>query len=34
MTLWIGWTLIAGGLTGAITAAVKGGKRASVPAAA
>jgi hypothetical protein len=34
MTLWIGWTLIAGGLTGAITAAVKRGKRAESVATA
>ena len=35
MTLWIGWTLIAGGLTGSITAAIKGGKRReAVPTAA
>jgi len=35
MTLWIGWTLIAGAITGGITAAIKGGKRReAVPTAA
>jgi hypothetical protein len=34
MTLWIGWTLVAGGLTGAITAALMRGRRPAVATAA
>src|SRR4029077_4288979 len=33
LTLWIGWTLIAGGLTGTITAALQGGERGAGPRA-
>jgi hypothetical protein len=35
MTLWLGWTVVAGSLTGSITAAIKGrGRRDAVAAAA
>jgi hypothetical protein len=34
MTLWIGWTLVAGGLTGSITAALMRGRRPAVATAA